>query len=405
MSLLWTVVRASLVRWQFWLVLGFLLAQLIGFAAMTGARRIGPNALLNLYMGILYTVVAIAVQAKEHLAVYRAALAPGFRKPHLLATGIWLAIAVVPFPVVAAAAGASVWGVVGITLFVAAATFAGACRGGWRASIPFGGCVVIFLPPVRRAAASILAGEEPLAATVLAVAGVWFLVETMRYLLTMDEETPGYDVQFRGNLRQLSGPQARRSMFAAFRRLDREKSIWLRLADARLPEVMPPLGDSRWARLRHWRRATPNTWASMLLAGLVWIVMLIVMSAMTRAHTHLGPLVHGSVWILFLLPQMAAVQAWQTRAGMIGRELTYPVHRRDLVLELGASALLSVLMSWAFLALTMVATLALLAGPVGGLAGDAPQPMPWRTVAIALMASGPWHLVAFAVGADRKSVV
>lgn len=386
MKTFWTVVGAYPRRWQFWLVLLLWLSQLVPFVAVVwnGGRAAGHGVTMLAFAAI-YGAAAIGVQTKEHLGAYRAALVPGYKLPHLAAAGLWLAVAVLPFPVIVWACGNTPWGWFALVLCLASLGFAACCRGGWRAGVLFGAVVLFCVPPMAKAIAALAAGTYPWAAVGLGLLGVWFLVDTGLFLVTMDEETPGYDVQWRGNLRQLGSPQARRGMFAAIRRLERENSLWLRLADARIPATIPFVGDRRWRRFWHWRRAQSSGAMATVMGALTWLIMLATHAGMAGGRLNLDAVLRGSTWVLVMMPQMAVVQAWQMRGGVLVRELTYPVRRRDILLEQGLGILLTVALSW-------LLTMGTMAMAVGFLA-TTPA---WRVLAIAALVSGPWQLGAFA---------
>ena len=388
MSTFWPVLSSYPRRWQFWVVLLLWLCQFVPFAMVMseGGRTAGSGFGVGmLAFAVIYGAAAIGVQTKEHLGAYRAALVPGYRLPHLAAAGLWLAVAVLPFPGVAWACGHAAWGWFALALCLASLAFAACCRGGWRAGVLFGGCVLFSVPPVAKVIATVTAGSHPWAAIGLVLLGLWFLAETVLFLVTMSEETPGYDVQWRGNLRQLSSPQARRGMFAAIRRLERENSLWLRLADAQMPAVMPFLGTSHWRRLRHWRRAQSSGVMATAMGAITWLLMLAMHAGMAGGRLNLDAVLRGSTWVLVMMPQMAVVQAWQMRGGVLVRELTYPVRRRDILIEQGLGILLTVALSW-------LLTMGTMAMAVGFLA-TTPA---WRVLAIAALVSGPWQLGAFA---------
>jgi hypothetical protein len=383
----WTVLRSYFCRWQFWLVLLFWLCQLGVYSSTArfshGGRELWPMLLL----GVGYTGAAIAFQLKEQLGAYRAALLPGFRTPHLVVGLLWLTVTVLPFPALAYAGGGSALGVLGVALPLAGLAFAGCCRGGWRAGVFGTGFLILFVPRVAAATTAMAAGQHPWAAAGFSLGGLWLIAETVFFLATMNEDTPGYEVQFRGNLRQLSGPQARRSMLTAFRRLDRDQSLWLRLSDVQIPDVMPFVGHSRWRRIVHWRRAQANGWMTILMPAVMWVVMVAVQSGMTRGHPEaLALVLRGTLWIIIIMPSMIGVSAWQMRGGMLARELTYPVRRRDFVLEQGASVLLAQLLAWLLLAGVMVLGSRCFPDAIRG--GD---------VLVAVCVSGPWQVVAFAL--------
>lgn len=392
MKTLWPVLCSYVRRWQFWLVLGLWLSQFVPFVCFACSGRhlsgyaFGAYAFGAFTFAVIYVAAAVAVQTKEHLGAYRAALVPGYMRPHLAAAGLWLAVALLPFPAVALATGHPASGLLGLGLALAGLAFAGCCRGGWRAGVLFGGCLLFCLPPVGKAVGAVAAGTAPWAAVSLGLLGLWFLADAVLFLVTMDEETPGYDVQWRGNLRQLSGPQARRGMFAAIRRLDRQNSLWLRLVDVRMPAVIPFLGDSRWQRIRHWRRAQPNSALVVVTGSLTWLFMFAVQYGVGDGHVSPSIVLRNTLWILVMMPPMAAMQSWQTRGGMVARELTYPVRRRDLILEQGAAILLTVLLAWLLLVVTIMLLVSLLPGVV-----------PWGTITTAVLLSGPWQLLVVAL--------
>jgi hypothetical protein len=388
MKHLWTVLRSYFSRWQFWLVLLFWLMQVGAFAA-TGLRSHGGRRDLwpMLLMAVGYTGAAIAFQVKEQLGAYRAALVPGFRTPHLLAGLIWLTVIVLPFPALVYAGGGSALGILGVALPMAGLAFAGCCRGGWRAGVFGTSCIILFVPGVAAAVGALAAGQYPWAAVGLCLGALWFVADTVFFLATMDEETPGYDVQFRGNLRQLSGPQARRNMLTAMRRLEREHSLWLRLVDVQIPDVMPFVGNSRWQRIAHWRRAHANWWMLVLTPAIMWGVMVAVQYGMVHGRPNeLSLVLHGTLWILVMMPSTVALNAWQVRGSMLARELTYPVRRQDFVVEQAISILLSQFMAWGVLAGMMALTLACFPGVA-----------PWDDLLVAVCISGPWQLIAFAL--------
>ncbi len=387
MKHLWTVLRSYFSRWQFWLVLLFWLSQVVGFMAASWHARRGGQLWPMLLMGVGYTGAALAFQVKEQLGAYRAALVPGYRTPHLVVGLIWLTVIVLPFPVLTQAGGGSALGILGVALPMASLAFAGCCRGGWRAGLFATSFIGLLVPAVATVTGALAAGQYPWAAAALCLGGLWFVADTAFFLATMDEETPGYDVQFRGNLRQLSGPQARRNMLTAIRRLDREHSIWLRLVDVQIPDVMPFVGNSHWQRIAHWRRAHANWWMLVLSPALMWVAMVAVQYGMMHGRPNqLSLVLRGTLWILVMMPSMVAMNAWQMRGGMLARELTYPVRRQDFVAEMATAVLLSQFLAWGVLAGVMALALACFPGAA-----------PWDDLLIAVAVSGPWQLIAFAL--------
>jgi hypothetical protein len=100
----------------------------------------------------------------------------------------------------------------------------------------------------------------------------------------------------------------------------------------------------------------------------------------------LSLVLHGTLWILVMMPSTVALNAWQVRGGMLARELTYPVRRQDFVVEQAISILLSQFMAWGVLAGMMALTLACFPGVA-----------PWDDLLVAVCISGPWQLIAFAL--------
>jgi hypothetical protein len=378
------VLRSCLGRWQSWLILSFWALQLAVYIPQVGSSRGARDLFPMLLFAVGYTCAAIGVQAKEHLGSYRAALVPRFKAPHLVAAVLWLVVTVAPFAMVTALRGGSALGVLGLTVPLGALAFAACCRGGWRAGVFGLAYVTVFVPAVTRLVAGLLAGEYPWAAGALVLAGLWFLGDALVFLATMDEETPGYEMQFRSNLRQFSGPQARRSMFAAIGQLERQKSIWLRIVDVQIPEVMPYVGASRWRRLAHWRRAHANWWMSALMPSLVWLVVFAVQYGLQQGVPGAQSLPRGTLWVLTTMPPFLALSAWQARAGMLGRELLYPLRRRDFLVEQALSVLVSQYAACGLLLGVMALVLVML-----------PSATPWPDLWTAACIAVPWQLVVF----------
>jgi len=374
-------------RWQSWLVLTFWLVQLLAFIPavldMHGVRDLFPMILF----AVGYTCAAIGVQTKEHLGAYRAALVPGFRLPHLTTALLALGVAALPFPVVAALAGGSALGVLGLVVPMGALAFAGCCRGGWRAAAFGLGYLLVFIPGVSQWVKGLLAGQYPWVAAILCLLGLWLLVDAVLFLVTMDEETPGYEMQFRSNLRQFRGSQARQSMSAAIRNLDRQNSIWLRLVDVQIPDTMPYVGASRWRRIVHWRRAQANQWFAVLMPSLIWLVMVAIQLGLAQpAAASSRWALRSTMWVLVMIPPMLALSAWQARGGMLSRELTYPLRRRDFVIEQGVAALVPQYAAWLLVLLAMVGVSAIL-----------PDACAWTDLLTAAAVAGPWQAVVFAL--------
>jgi hypothetical protein len=94
----------------------------------------------------------------------------------------------------------------------------------------------------------------------------------------------------------------------------------------------------------------------------------------------------GTLWVLVMLPPTLALNAWQARGGMLSRELTYPLRRRDFLLEQGASVLAAQGAAWLLLAAVMAGTLALLPGGA-----------PWPELLVVGATTGPWQVIVFAL--------
>ncbi len=384
------------VRWQSWFVLALWLCQFAAYLLESLGRR-GRGGLSPMVpvvmLGVVYAGGAIGAQAKEHLAAYRAAVVPGFRAPHLAVAAGLLALAVLPFPTVALVTGGPALPVLGVGAVLGALAFAAFSRGGWRVTAFFVLCLGLLVPAVSRALSVFLAERYPAVSLALIVAAAWLLADALRFLGTMDEETPGYELQFRGSLRPFSGPQARRHLFAAVRDLDRRNSFWLRTVDAQIPDSMPYVGNSRWRRLAHWRRAQANWRYSSLMPTLVWLLMLVLHAGFGSGGAAPNGLLRPTLWVLVMLPSFVGLGFWQSRAGMLGRELTYPLRRRDFVLEQGASILFSQYAAWLVLVVAMAAALALV--PCVG---------SWADLAAAVAVTAPWNAILLAVVARLGSL-
>lgn len=381
------ILRAHITRWQSWLVLVFWLLQVFAFIPAALSQRGVHDLFPMILFAVGYTCAAIAVQTKEHLGAYRAALVPGFRRPHLVMAVLALGVAVLPFPVAAAVAGGSALGIAGLAVPMGALAFAGCCRGGWRAVTFFLGYLVVFVPGVRQGVAGLTAGQYPWAAAALCVCGLWLLADAVFFLATMDEETPGYEMQFRSNLRQFRGHQARQNMSAAIRHLDRQNSIWLRLVDVQIPDAMPYLGASRWRRILHWRRAQANQWFAVLMPSLIWLVMVALQLGLAQGAAAPGrAALRSTMWVLVMMPPMLALSAWQARGGMLNRELTYPLRRRDFLIEQAVAVLVPQYAAWLLVLLAMATVAAVLRDTAL-----------WADLGTAAVVAGPWQAVVFAL--------
>ena len=95
-------------------------------------------------------------------------------------------------------------------------------------------------------------------------------------------------------------------------------------------------------------------------------------------------LLPGMAWLPIMMPQLVFQTFWQSRAGVLGKEFTYPVSRHAITIELGTVILLAQFLSWSMLALAMAAT-ALLLG----------SELPGSQLGTVLLISGAWQLLAF----------
>jgi len=154
--------------------------------------------------------------------------------------------------------------------------------------------------------------------------------------------------------------------------------------DWQFPQTRTFLGGSRWRRICHWRSAHVNWWFAAVMPALIWALMGVAWWWLSggRLPAHI---VHSAAWVL-TVPQFMFLNAWQARAGVLPRELTYPVRRHDLLLEQAAGILISQYLAWLLLMLEVIAVRLLL-----------PDALAWRDVAIVLAVTGAWQILAFAV--------
>ncbi|MBN2450966.1 MAG: hypothetical protein JXR77_11285 [Lentisphaeria bacterium] len=382
------VLRTYFLRWQFWLCVVLLACQVPGFLLVASGKSPHFLGALTLFFGVGYVCAGIGIHLKEQFGSSRARLMPGFLWPHLCGGLFWVVCVIGLFALLAACGGGSVPGTLALALPLAGLALAAPCRGRHYAALFGLSWLLLFFPPLATPALRLLSGAYPPAASLLLAGGVLLLWRTARFLVTMDEETPGYETQVRANLESLSRPQARRALSAAIRQLDERNSIWLRLMDVAAPDQRRYVGDSRWQRVRQWRRACGSSWMMLAMPCLVWALVALTQLWMWKGSDTPARALAGTLWIPLFFPQLALVQYWQLRSLVLSREFTYPVRRRDILLEQAAAALWGQVTTWFVLvSLPLVLWLA------------APELLPGRTWLILVLVSGAWQPAAFCVWA------
>lgn len=380
------VMKTYLIRRPFWLWSVFWGCEVACYAALVVSRFRAHQSLgIVIGFGVGYSWAAIGIQLKEQLAAYRSATIPGFRLPHLFAAVFWLIVVLLPYALLPVFYNQSALGSLALCLPLGAAAFAGASLGGWRIGVFMVPYLALFSASVSRFAYRFIAGDFPFTSVVLCGIGLWWTVDTLLTLWKMNEEDPQYLFRIRMKVRAMRGPDARKAAADDMNQLEKRHSIWLRPIDWFLPEQRAFAGDTRLHRIIQWRRAHANWPAAAIMPVIIWGMIIIIQYIAEGMGTR--GMIWGTVWTLVFLPQMTFLSSWQVRAALLERELTYPVQRRDFVLENAVSFLSVQYLSW----LLMIIPFTFLAACTGILSIT-------QIVLTVLMTAG-WQLVAFSLNA------
>ena len=109
----WAVLSTYIHRRRFWACLGAWASALAGLPASFVQELPTTVKAVLIVVGVGYPCALIGVHLKEQLGVFRSALLPRFRAPHVVVALLFLVAAVVSFPVIAGLSGKSAFGPLG----------------------------------------------------------------------------------------------------------------------------------------------------------------------------------------------------------------------------------------------------------------------------------------------------